>query len=258
MASRRVILLAAAVLALSAATVQAQSNLLDAAKGLLNSGGDTGSVLSPTFGGGSLLGGSLSAGDIAAGLRDALKVGTERVVGQVGRDDGYNADPEIHIPLPDTLASVQNVLRSIGLSGMADDLELRLNRAAEAAAPGAKEVFWTAITQMTLEDAKAIYDGPPDAATRYFQRTMTPPLAERLRPVIDEALSQVGAIASYDAMMSNYKSVPFVPDVKADLIDYTVRKAMEGLFHYLAKEEAAIRDNPAKRTTDILRKVFGA
>lgn len=196
--------------------------------------------------------------EIGDGLREALRVGTERVVGQVGAADGFNLDPEIHIPLPGALKDVQKVLRGIGMSGLADDLELRLNRAAEAAAPEAKELFFQAIGEMTLDDVQRIYQGPEDAATRYFQERMSPALAERMAPVVDAALAEVGAVRSYDAMMTQYDTIPFVPDAKADLTDYTVGQAMDGLFYYVAKEEAAIRRNPAARTTELLRKVFGA
>ncbi len=203
-------------------------------------------------------GGILSSREIADGLREALRVGTERVVGQVGARDGYNADPTIHIPLPGVLKDVQSALRRFGMAGLANDLELRLNRAAEAAAPAAKELFWQAIGGMTLEDVEGIYNGPDDAATRYFQRKMTPPLAERMAPVVNRSLAEVGAIRSYDEMMAQYAVMPFVPDVKANLTEYVVEKAMDGLFHYVAREEAAIRNNPAKRTTELLRRVFGA
>jgi len=199
----------------------------------------------------------LTTQEMGDGLLEALRVGTERVVEQVGAADGYNLDPNIHIPLPGSLSKVQSVLKSIGKSGLADDLELRLNRAAEAAAPEAKELFWQAISEMSFDDVRQIYDGPDDAATRYFQRKMTPPLATRMEPVIDRSLAEVGAIRSYDAMMGQYKSVPFVPDVKADLTGYAVEKAMDGLFYYVAKEEAAIRNDPAARTTELLQKVFG-
>jgi hypothetical protein len=179
------------------------------------------------------------------------------VVSQVGRADGYNADPEIHIPLPGSLRKVQSALQKVGMSSMADDLETRLNRAAEAAAPEAKELFWQAISEMSMADARKIYDGPKDSATRYFQGKMTPPLGERMVPVVDRSLADVGAIRSYDAMISQYKALPFVPDVKADLTKFVVEKAMDGIFHYVAKEEAAIRTSPAARTTAILQRVFG-
>jgi hypothetical protein len=144
------------------------------------------------------------------------------------------------------------------MSRLADDLELRLNRAAEAAAPEAKELFWQAVDEMTLDDVQGIYDGPDDAATQYFKDKMTPPLAERMQPVVDSSLAEVGAIQSYDTMMAQYKSVPFVPDAKADLTTYVVEQAMDGMFYYVAKEEAAIRNNPAARTTELLQKVFGS
>ena len=202
--------------------------------------------------------GGLSDQEIGDGLTEALRVGTERVVGQVSATDGYNLDPDIHIPLPGALKDVQKVLKKIGMSDLADDLELRLNRAAEAAAPEAKELFWQAISEMSFDDVQRIYNGPDDAATRYFQDKMTPPLSERMQPVVERSLADVGAIQSYDKMMKQYKSVPFVPDAKADLTSYVVEQAMGGIFHYVAKEEAAIRNNPAARTTELLQKVFGA
>ncbi len=228
-------------------TAQAQFDILKSAKEVLGSlGGSTGDA------------GALTDAEIDDGLIEALRVGTERVVRQVGTTDGYNLDPDIHIPLPGVLTDVQMVLKTIGMSSLADDLELRLNRAAEAAAPEAKALFWQAIDEMTMDDVRQIYDGPDDAATRYFQDQMTPPLATRMQPVVDRSLAEVGAIQSYDTMMGQYKSMPFVPDVKADLTSYIVEKAMDGIFHYVAKEEAAIRNNPAARTTELLQKVFGA
>ena len=131
--------------------------------------------------------------------------------------DGFNLDPAVHIPLPSELKTVQSTLGKLGMSGMMDDLEQRLNRAAEVAAPKAQALFLDAIDDMTLEDVKRIYKGPDDAATRYFQDKMTPPLSERMQPVVDRSLADVGAIQSYDNMMKEYKSVPFVPDAKADL-----------------------------------------
>lgn len=113
------------------------------------------------------------------------------------------------------------------MSGMADDLKLGLNRAAEAAKPKAKKLFGDAIT------AKAEF-----------------------KPIVNALLADVGAVNSYDKMMGQYKSRPFVPDVKADLTNYVFEKAITGIFLYLGKEEAAIRETPAKRTTDLLNKIF--
>lgn len=226
------------------ALVHAHAGWMDKGRDLLNTlGGETSS--------------ELTGGEIANGLKEALRVGTANVTGQLGAVDGFNADPAIRIPLPKSLRTVQSALGRVGMSGMMDDLELKLNRAAEAATPKAKDLFLNAISAMTLDDARQIYNGPEDAATRYFEQKMSPELAEAFRPVVDQSLSEVGAVTAYDQAMGQYKALPFVPDVKADLNQYVVDQGMAGIFHYLAKEEAAIRQNPAARSTELLKKVFG-
>ncbi len=201
---------------------------------------------------------TLTNEEIGLGLKDALRVGSETVVSQLGREDGFNADPAIHIPLPEQLATVKTWLDKVGMAGLLYDLETKLNRAAEVATPKAKDLFIQAISEMTFEDVMNIYNGPDDAATRYFQDKMTPPLTQEMSPIVSESLSEVGAIKSYDNAMKEYKSIPFAPDVKADLTTYVVEKGIDGIFHYIAIEEAAIRQDPVKRTTELLQKVFGA
>jgi len=201
--------------------------------------------------------GALSTDEVVDGLKEALRVGTETVVGQLGQRDGFNGDEVIHIPLPSQLSSVKSMLDKVGMAGLMDDLETKLNRAAEAATPEAKALFLDAIKEMSFEDAKRIYNGPDDAATQYLREKMNDPLERALRPLIENSLSEVGAVQAYDNAMGSYQNIPFVPDVKADLTDHTMEKGMDGIFYYLAQEEAAIRKDPLKRSTEILRKVFG-
>ena len=215
---------------------------------------DARKLFESTTGGGS---GALGEDRIADGLKEALRVATGRAVEEVGHPGGYLDDPRVHIPLPRSLRTVQDTLRQVGLSGLADDLEVRLNRAAEAAAPEARDVFVQAIQAMTLEDARRIYEGPDDAATRYFQKTMTPDLKTRMRPIVERSLEEAQVLTAYDRMMGQYQDLPFVPDASANLSDYTLEQGLEGLFHYLAEEEKAIRQDPAARTTELLKEVFG-
>jgi len=200
---------------------------------------------------------SLSEEKIIEGLLEALKIGTERVVGQIGALDGYNSDPKIHIPLPSELQQVQSILKKVGLGTLADDVELKLNRAAEQAAPKAKDIIWQAINAMKLEDVQAIYNGPKDAATQYFKKVSSAELRSMISPIAENSLKDVGAIQAYNSLLGEYQNLPFVPDVKSDLVNHTTTLAIQGIFHYLAQEEAAIRENPAKRTTEILKTVFG-
>lgn len=198
----------------------------------------------------------LTIDEISAGLKEALRVGSQNVVNQLGKTDGFNKDANIHIPLPEGLDTVKNMLSKVGMAALFQDLELKLNRAAEAATPRAKQLFVDAISRMTIEDVKAVYKGPEDAATQYFKGKMSPELAKEMKPLVENTLSEVGAVKAYDNMMKNYTSLPFVPDVKANLTGHVIEKGMEGIFYYMAKEEAAIRNDPVKRTTELLKKVF--
>ena len=200
----------------------------------------------------------LSVEEISAGLKEALKVGAGRVIDRVSQAGGYFDDPDIHIPLPGELEDVQSALGKIGLAGMLDKLEQKLNEGAEKAAPLARDLLWDAIGEMTITDVMEIYNGPDDAATQYFRGKMEPRLKAEMRPIIEQTLNQVGAVRQFNDIKARYDAIPFTPDVNADLAGYAENLALDGLFHYLAKEEAAIRNDPLKRTTDLLRKVFGA
>ena len=199
----------------------------------------------------------LSVGDMSSAFKEALHIGSERVVGQLGRPNGFNADQAVHIPLPAQLNTVKTILSQAGMSGLLDDLELKMNRAAEAATPQAKKLFWQAISQMTFADVKTIYNGPQDSATRYFHNKLSPALTKEMTPIVHSSLSDVGAVRAYDGVMGQYQAMPFVPDAKANLTQHVTDKAISGIFYYLGKEEAAIRQNPARQTTDLLKRVFG-
>ena len=212
------------------------------------------------LGGSSATGGggkNLSTDDIAAGLKDALRVGSEAVVARLGKSGGFELDKAVHIPLPDNLQTVKKALSKVGMSGMMDDLELKLNQAAEVATPKAKKLFLEAINEMSIDDARAIYQGPDDAATQYFRKKMSPALTKEMTPVVSASLNEVGAVKTYDEIMGQYKNIPFVPDVKEDLNQYVVEKGIDGIFYYLAKEEAAIRSDPLKQSTALLKQLFG-
>lgn len=251
--SRR--LLIGALLAATPVSASAQT-LFDQGRSLLDKaqGGRSGT---PSTDSGA--GAKLSQSEIGAGLKDALKVASQRVVGRVGKTDGYNGDPAIRIPLPGPLAKIEGPLKAIGAGGMLDDLQLKMNRAAEQAAPKALNIFIDAASKMSITDARAILTGPQDAATQYFKRTTSASLTQSFKPIVDKSLSNVGAVRAFKAVQGKAETVPFAgQDVKNfDLADFTVGKALDGLFHYLAIEEASIRSNPAARSTELLKKVFG-
>jgi hypothetical protein len=245
---RRVLPLVA-MLVVIPALVSAQGNLLNQGQQFLNRA-------QPSVpGGSSAKGASLSTGEIGSGLKEALRVASQRTIGRVGKADGYLKDPAIKIPLPNWMEQGRSALRIAGASGLLDDLEVRMNRAAEAAAPKATQIFVNAIQQMSIDDARSILNGPQDAATQYFKRTTTNPLTTAFKPVVDKELQQAGAVQAFDAAKARAGALGGAANF--DFSSYVLEKALGGLFHYLGQEEAAIRANPAARSTDLLKKVFG-
>lgn len=254
--TRRALL--AALLAGTPFAAAAQGNFLDQGRNLLNQvPGQAPS--SPSAGGSRGGGASLSQSEIGSGLKEALKVASQRVVGRVGKTDGYNGDPSIRIPLPGPLEKIESPLKAVGAGGMLEDLHIRMNRAAEQAAPKAFDIFVNAASQMSITDARAILTGPQDSATQYFKRTTSSSLTTSFRPIVDNTLSSAGAVGAFKSVQSKATAIPFAgQEVQGfNLTDFTVGKALDGLFHYLGVEEASIRTNPAARSTELLKKVFG-
>ena len=200
----------------------------------------------------------LSSSKADAGLRDLLKTGTASAVARVSRVDGYWGDDAIRIPLPKPLAGLQKTLKPLGMSGLLDDVHLRMNRAAESAAPVAKGLFIDAITSMTINDAVGIIRGGPTSGTDYLQKTTTPRLTTAFTPPMESALQATGAVDYLDrAVRRNNLQGVVKTDAKTYLGEYAVGLALSGLFHYVGVEETAIRRQPAKRTTDLLKSLFG-
>ncbi len=201
---------------------------------------------------------ALTSTEAQAGLRDMLDDGTVAAVTRLGKADGYWGDTVVRIPLPKTLASAQKLAKPLGLSGVFDELHLRINRGAEAAAPLAKDLFHDAIHQMTIKDAVSIVKGSNTSGTEYLQKTTTPRLTEAFTPIIGNTLASTGAVEYLDRAVKRNKLQGVVKtDAKTYLSGYAVQYALNGLFHYIGVEETAIRRSPAKRASDILKLVFG-
>jgi hypothetical protein len=199
----------------------------------------------------------LSEEEVGKGLKEALNRGIEKGVDRLSKPDGYFKDLAIKIVMPDEAKKVEEKLRSIGQDKLVDDAIESMNRAAEDAATAAKELFIEAIKAMTLQDAMAILKGENDAATQYLMKATRNSLVEKFRPIIKASLEKVGATKHWERMFTTYNKIPLVTKVDPDLEEFVTNKAIDGLFIQIAKEEKEIRQNPAARVSDLLKKVFG-
>ena len=200
---------------------------------------------------------ALTQSDAEKALKEALVIGAKTVGTQLSAENGYFGDKKIKIPLPGQIGKLQKNLAKVGFSGPLDDLQLRVNRAAEAAAPEAANLVVDAVRNITMEDAISLVKGGETSATDFLRLKTETKLEALLRPRLETALEDAGALKVVDDIASKYDLSQYNMDPRKDIVDHSVDKALEGLFFYLAKEEKEIRSNPVKRTSDILRKVFG-
>lgn len=216
--------------------------------------GCTAQQISKTIDG--VLGAGLTSEEVAAGLKEALSKGVTKGAQSASKTDGYFKNAKIRIPMPAEMQNVERTLRQVGLGDEVDNFILTLNRGAEEAAKKAAPIFIDAIKSMTIQDAWGILKGEDDAATAYLQRTTSAKLKSEFKPVIEAALKKVNATRYYSDIVNGYNRIPGVNKLNPDLNEYATDKAIEGLFTLVAEEEANIRENPAARTTELLRKVF--
>nr|MEE4266682.1 DUF4197 domain-containing protein [Candidatus Krumholzibacteria bacterium] len=207
---------------------------------------------------GGTAGGPLDESTVLAGLKEALRVGTDNAAASTSTVDGFLGNALIRIAMPEQLDKASSTLRSVGLGSYVDELEVSMNRAAEQASGEARGIFWEAVTSLTITDAMAIFNGHDTAATEYFRGRTEAQLREKFAPIVSQETASVGLGRMYGQLTDAYESLPLTG--KPDLVDldaYVTDRALSGLFTVLAQEEQAIRQDPAARTTALLRQVFG-
>jgi hypothetical protein len=206
--------------------------------------------------------GQLTQQEIVAGLRAALDKGVDHAVAELGHDGGFFRNVEVRIPVPEALQPVERGLRAVGQGPLVDEFQLAINRAAEKAVPEAASVLVSSIRQMTFADAEQILRGHDTAATDFFRRTSHTNLYARFLPIVQDATARAGVTAAYKRMTDNPLAALAAQAVlgreSVDLDAYVTTRALDALFLKIAEQEKLIRENPAERTTEILRRVFGA
>jgi len=201
--------------------------------------------------------GGFTEKDAADAIKEALVNGTGESVKFVSALNGYLGNPEIRIPFPQEAKEVETKLRAIGMGKKVDEFNESMNRAAEQAANEAKTIFISAIKGLTVKDAINIVKGENNAATTYLQRTTSPDLKVAFQPKIKASLDNVNATKYWGDLITAYNKIPLVKKMNPNLTEYVTGKAIDGLFVMIAKEELKIRQNPAARTSELLKKVFG-
>ncbi|MDP3744044.1 MAG: DUF4197 domain-containing protein [Methylotenera sp.] len=200
----------------------------------------------------------LTNAEANSGLKAALIQGAGKAVSQLSATDGFFGNKEVRVPLPDALKKAERTMRMLGMGKQADELVLRMNRAAEAAVPEAKALLVDSVKKMSVADAKAILTGGEDAATQYFKKTTSAPMTEKFLPIVKKATEDVQLAQQYNKFAQMGNKVGLVKKEQVNLEQYVTQKTLDGVYLMMAKEEAAIRKDPVGQTSNLLKKVFGA
>ncbi len=200
---------------------------------------------------------SLSASEIADGLKEALSIGAQKSADKLSAADGFFKDAAIKILMPEEAVKVEKKLRAVGLGNLVDKAVLSMNRAAEDASKSAAPIFLSTIKNITLKDALGILKGSDSAATSFLRKGTTAQLVSAFTPIVEASLQKLNATEYWKDVFTAYNKISF-NKVNTDLNSYVTGKAIDGLFYYVASEEKNIRKNPAERVTGLLKKVFGS
>jgi hypothetical protein len=200
----------------------------------------------------------ISNTDATAGLKGALSQSSLSAISFLGRENGFFGNDKVRIPLPGALQDAAKIMKKVGYKKQVEELELSMNRAAEAAVPEAKEMFVNAVKQMTVTDAKNILTGGNNAGTQYFKGKTQTPLVQRFLPIVKKATANVGLAQKYNEYAGQAASLKLLKGDAVNIESWVTRKALDGLYLIMGEEEAKLRANPLGASTDIVKKVFGA
>lgn len=194
--------------------------------------------------------------EAAGGLKDALSQGFSNGVTTLSSRGAFGNNPAIKILLPPDAQKIADKLTAIGFGPQVDNVIAKLNEGAENAVATAKPVFINAVKEMSFNDAMGILTGGKGAATSYLKQTTTAQLTTLFQPKIQESLDQIGVTKNWADLVTKYNSIPFVTKMNPDLNGFVTEKALAALFNKVEEEENLIRDNPVKRTTDLMKRAF--
>jgi polyribonucleotide nucleotidyltransferase len=200
---------------------------------------------------------NLTQQEIVNGLKEALTVGANNATSSVAKVDGFYRNRNIRIPFPEDAQRMKTSLEAVGMKKQVNKFEVTLNRAAEEAAKEAAPILRNAIQSMSITDAVNILKGSDNAATLFLNKTTNAQLRTQFKPIVQRAMQKVEVTKYWRPLITRYNRIPGAQKMNPDLEEYVTLKTIEGVFKLIAEEELKIRRDPAARTSDLLKKVFG-
>lgn len=200
--------------------------------------------------------GPITIDEINSAFKQALEQGVKNGALKLAEKGAFLNDPELRIPFPPEAQKLESKLRRIGLDSICDKFQSSVNSAAEASMQTAIPIFMTAIADLKFQDVVKLLKGNDTAITQFLKSKTEDELIRQFKPIVIEKLDAVSATKYWTQAVGAYNRMSSSADISADLGQFVTEQAVQGLFSQIAKEEKAIRKDPASRTTDLMRKVF--
>jgi hypothetical protein len=200
---------------------------------------------------------SHDSANVTRGLKEALAIGAQKAVLAVSKKDGYFGNQSIRLAVPDGIEQAAAYLDIYGFRSTIDDFVLKMNRAAERAAPRAAGLFADSIRGMTFDNPQRVLNGGDIAATDMLRKTAFEKIQKALLPVVAETTKETGAAQAYRNIQERYEDI--LPVDTRDISEFEEHVSaglLNGIFFMLGEEEKKLRKNPEARSTELLREVF--
>ena len=186
----------------------------------------------------------------SASLSGLLATASDNALDKLAKPGAFFADKAVRISLPGPLEKASGLLRLAGKSGLGKDLTKSLNDVAGLAAKEAKPIFRDAAEGISLEDGVDIAS-ESDGATQHFRKSSEDTLREKIRPLVEKAMGDTGALDQLDEI-SSIKSLSKLGISSDGMTDHVTGKTLDGIFKYMEAEESKVRKNPLKALGGVL------
>jgi Protein of unknown function (DUF4197) len=203
-----------------------------------------------------LLPGCASTGgfSLVEAIRRLLSLSTQRAFASLLQQNGFLDSQVAKISLPEQFGGqrASSILGALVNSGVVRDrLTRQVNRAAEKGAELAAPIVADAVLKVGIPNAAAIISSGGSGATDLLKSAMGDALIRTMVPGIDNGLKLFDNAIVTEALRG-VTGIDF-----ADLRDDVTRKASDGIYRAIAREEVAIRANPASTGDPLIMGVFG-
>ncbi len=184
-----------------------------------------------------------AAQSLGAPITNILANASDNALDALAEPGAFYADEAVRILLPGPLGKASGLLKLTDQAGLTGGLTKSLNDAAGLAAKEAKPIFRNAINGMTVQDGVGVIS-KNDGATRYLRESAGGDLKTKVRPLIVNALTEVGAFQQLDRLGQGSSLVSTAGLSRDSLTDSVTEQALDGIFKYIGSEEAKLRANP--------------